>query len=160
MISALLLALVAAATALSTGGRAAATTVASARSGGCTASATEMLVRTFVRRYDRADVAAADRLWAHEPYFQWFSSGPPGARLGASAYNRATLAHYFRSRARVHERLRITELHAGFDPQRNIVNFSGKLVRNTADLAAGPPHDFKGAAACANGGPILIVWSM
>lgn len=133
---------------------------ASARSGGCTASATEALVRAFVGRYDAGEVAAADRLWAPEPYFQWFSTGPPGARLGASAYKRATLARYFRSRTRAHERLRLTELHAGFDPQRSIVNFAGKLVRSAGDLAPGPAHDFKGAAACVSGKPILIVWSM
>ncbi len=100
------------------------------------------------------------RLWAREPYFQWFSTGAPGARLGPSAYNRATLDAYFRARVRAHERLRLTELHAGFDPTRNIVNFAGKLVRSAADLAAPHSHDFKGAADCISGKPTLIVWSM
>jgi len=131
-----------------------------ARNGGCTAKTTEALVQRFVREYNGGELAAIDRLWAPEPYFQWFSSGPPGARLGPSAYNRATLAAYFRARVRAHERLRLTELHAGYDPERNIVNFTGKLVRGTADLPAGSPHDFKGAADCISGKPTLIVWSM
>jgi len=126
---------------------------------GCTTSATEALVRTFVYRYDDGRVNAAGRLWAPEPYFQWFSTGPPGARLGASAHDRSTLLSYFSSRVRAHEHLRITALHSGFDPHRNIVNFAGKLVRGATGLA-GHPHDFKGAASCASGKPILIVWSM
>jgi hypothetical protein len=101
-----------------------------------------------------------DRLWTREPYFQWFSTRAPGARLGPPAYDRATLASYFRSRVRVHENLRLTELGAGYDPERNIVNFNGKLVRSADDLQPTSPQDFKGAAACVSGRPILIVWSM
>jgi hypothetical protein len=126
----------------------------------CTASAAKMLVRTFVRRYDTGDVAAAMHLWAPEPFFQWFSTGPPGARLGASAYQRDTLAGYLRARVHAHERLLVLDLHAGLDPQRSIVNFAGKLVRSAADLSAARRHDFKGATGCVRGRPMLIVWSM
>jgi hypothetical protein len=45
----------------------------------------------------------------------------------------------------------VTEIRAGYDPQRNIVNFGGKLA---------PGKDFKGAAICTAHGPRLIVWSM
>jgi hypothetical protein len=127
---------------------------------GCTADATKALVRTFVRDYNNGRVAALDRLWAPEPRFQWFSTGPPGARLASRAYERATLAAYFRTRVHVHERIRLTELRAGYDPNRNIVNFSGKLVRSADDLRPRPPHNFKGAAECYSAGPTLIVWSM
>jgi hypothetical protein len=41
-----------------------------------------------------------------------------------------------------------------------MVNFAGKLIRSSTDVPAGPPHDFKGAADCLAGKPILIVWSM
>ncbi len=74
---------------------------------GCSADTTKALVRKFVRNYNDGRVAAIDRLWAPEPRFQWFSTGPPGARLGSHAYNRATLAAYFRARERVHERIRL-----------------------------------------------------
>jgi hypothetical protein len=127
---------------------------------GCTADATRVLVQRFVRGYGAGQVAAIDRLFAPKPRFLWFSTGPPGARLGPRAYIRSTLAAYFRSRVRVHERLRIVELHAGYDANRNIVNFSGKLVRSADDLPPTPRHDFKGAADCASGHASLIVWSM
>ena len=142
------------------GSRTQAGDTAATQQSGCTAEAAKVLVRTFVRGYNGGQVAAIDHLWAPEPGFQWFSTGPPGGRLGSRAYNRATLSAYFRARVRVHERLRLTVLRAGYDGQRNIVNFSGKLVRTADDLNAGPPHDFKGAAGCDSGKPTLIVWSM
>jgi len=105
-------------------------------------------------------VATIDRLWAPEPRFHWFSTGPPGARLGSRAYDRMTLAAYFRARVRVHERIRLTELGAGYDSRRNLVHFRGKLVRRADDLRPRPSHVFKGAADCESGRPWLIVWSM
>ena len=77
---------------------------------GCTGDATKLLVRTFARNYTGGRVSVIVRLWAPEPRFRWFSSGPPGARLGPRAYDRATLAGYFRARVRKHERLRLTYL--------------------------------------------------
>jgi hypothetical protein len=127
---------------------------------GCTAAGTKALVQKFVRNYNGGQVAVINRLWASEPYFQWFSTRAPGARLGPRAYDRSTLTAYFRARVRVHERLRLTKLGAGYDRHRKIVNFAGKLVRSADDLRSGPPQDFKGAAGCESGGPILIVWSM
>jgi hypothetical protein len=117
-------------------------------------------MRTFVRNYAAGRVAVIDRLWAREPRFQWFSAGPPGARLGRPAYVRATLAAYFRSRIRRHERIRLTEVHAGYDPRSEIVDFSGKLVRSADDMRPRVPSDFKGAADCVSGRPTFIVWSM
>ena len=130
-------------------------------SGGCTADTARVLVHSFARDYSAGRVAVINRMWAPELRFRWFSTGKPGARLGAPAYVRSTLARYFRSRVRAHERLRLTELRAGYDPQRRIVNFSGKLVRSADDIRPRrPPHDFKGAADCVAGRPMLIVWSM
>ena len=130
--------------------------------GTCTAGTTKALIRAFVRNYGAGRVRIIVRMWAPEPRFRWFSSGKPGARLGPPAYVRSTLAGYFRSRIRVHERLRLTELRAGYDPATRIVNFSGKLVRSADDIRRRPrpPHDFKGAADCVSGRPTLIVWSM
>jgi hypothetical protein len=128
--------------------------------GGCTADATTSLVRAFVADYSRGRVATIDRMWAPAGRFQWYSTGAPGARIGPAAYRRDTLAAYFRGRVRRHERIRLTEFHAGYDPNRNIVNFAGKLVRSADDLRPRPAHDFKGAADCVSGRPVLIVWSM
>jgi hypothetical protein len=127
----------------------------------CSADTTRMLVHSFVRDYSAGRVAAINRMWAPEPRFQWFSTRKPGARLGAPAYVRSTLALYFRSRVRVHERLRVTKLGAGYDPQRRIVNFAGKLVRSADDIRPRrSQQDFKGAADCVSGRPMFIVWSM
>jgi hypothetical protein len=128
---------------------------------GCTAEATKSLVRSFAADYNSGRVPVINGFWAPAPRFLWFSTGPPGARLGPRAYNRATLAAYFRARVRVHERIHLTDLRAGYDPTRKIVNFGGKLVR-TADDRPPPraPQDFKGAADCLSGHPLLIVWSM
>ncbi len=140
--------------------RAALNTLRVTQQGGCTADATQALIRRFVQGYNTGQVAAIDRLFAPEPRFVWFSTVAPGARLGPRAHNRAILATYFRSRVRVHERIRLLELHAGYDPKRNLVNFGGKLVRTADDGRPMPPHDFKGAADCVSGHPSLIVWSM
>jgi hypothetical protein len=127
----------------------------------CTAATTKTLVRSFVRNYSAGHVAIINRMFAPKPRFQWYSTGKPGERIGRPAYVRSNLARYFRSRVRVHERLRLTELHAGYDPAREIVNFSGKLVRSADDIRPRrSPHDFKGAADCVAGRPMLIVWSM
>jgi hypothetical protein len=139
---------------------AAAGTVATAAPSPCTAGATKALVRSFVARYNAGRVGAIDGMWAPEPYFQWYSTIGPGRRLGSKAYDRTTLAAYFRARVRVHEKLVVTQLGAGYDSKRNLVNFAGKLVRSADDLAAAGPKDFKGAAACQATGPTLIVWSM
>jgi hypothetical protein len=131
------------------------------RASGCTGDATRVLVHSFARSYSAGRVAVINRMWAPEPRFQWFSSGAPGARFGPPAYVRSTLARYFRSRVRVHERIRVTELRARLDPRRKIVNFFGKLVRRADDIRPPrPPKDFKGAADCVSGRPMLIVWSM
>jgi hypothetical protein len=137
-----------------------AATAKSAPSSGCTAGTTQALVRSFVAGYNAGRVAAIDRMWAREPSFQWYSTIAPGSRLGSKAYDRTTLAAYFRRRARMHERITLIELRAGYDQKRNLVNFAGKLVRHADDGGTAGPKDFKGAAACPARGPSLIVWSM
>ena len=132
---------------------------AGAETSGCTAEATKALVHTFVGDYNAGRLASIDRLWAPAGRFQWYSSSPPGARLGRRAYDRKTLIAYFRSRVRAHERIVITKLGAGYDPKRKIVNYGGKVMRRADDVT---PRllDFKGAADCVSGRPSLIVWSM
>ncbi len=126
---------------------------------GCTAETTKALVRSFVGDYNLGRVAAADRVWAPAPRFGWFSTGRPGARVGPRAKNRTSLSAYFRTRVKVHERLRVTELAAGYDPKRKLIHYSGKLLRSADDLRP-KLRDFKGAADCVSGRPFLIVWSM
>jgi hypothetical protein len=134
--------------------------MAVAGTGTCTSATTKALVRTFVSDYSKGRVAMVDRMFAPEPYFQWFSSGTAGRRVGPRAYDRATLAAYFRARVRLHERIQVTKLSARFDANRGLVNFNGLLVRRADDINSPAAHPFKGAADCLSGGPALIVWSM
>jgi len=113
-----------------------------------------------LRGYDHGRLDVIRQMWAPAPRFRWFSAGPPGARLGQRAYDRSTLVAYFRSRIRAQEQIRLTLLQAGYDPTRDIVNFGGKLVRSARDIRPRGPQDFKGAADCVSGRPLLIVWSM
>jgi hypothetical protein len=126
----------------------------------CTAAAKTHLVDAFVASFNNGKVEASDRVWAPAPRFQWYSTTRPGKRLGSSAKDRSTLAAYFRGRVRKHEKIRLTEFGAGYDPKRNIVNFGGKLIRTADDASRTPKQrDFKGAADCRSGHPSLIVWS-
>lgn len=102
---------------------------------------------------DSGQLAVIDRLWARQPYLQWFSGRAPGARLGPAAYNRSTLASYFGARMRAHENLRVIRLGAGYDPKRNIVNFAGKLVRSADDLPAGARRTSRGQRSAGWLGP-------
>ena len=88
-----------------------------------------------------------------------YSASPTRRSSLAPAYDRSTLRRYFRARVHKHERIRITELRAGYDPRRRVVDFSGKLVRSAHDMDS-RTLDFKGAADCLSGRPLLIVWSM
>jgi hypothetical protein len=127
----------------------------------CTADATKALIQSFVRGYGAGHVAAIDRMFAPEPRFVWFSAGRPQSRYGEPSHERSTLRAYFRARIRKHERIRLTELGAGYDPRRRIVNFGGKLIRSADDIRPRRgPTNFKGAADCVTGRPALIVWSM
>jgi hypothetical protein len=133
----------------------------SSESEACTADATKALVRSFVSGYAAGRVRAIDRMVAPAPRFRWFSAGKPQARLGAPSHVRSTLVRYFRARVREHERIRIVQLGAGYDPRRRIVNFGGELIRSADDIR--PPRGptaFKGAVDCVAGRPAFIVWSM
>jgi hypothetical protein len=133
----------------------------------CTAVATEALVHQFVGDFNTRRLARIDRLWAPAPRFQWYSAP---RRYGDASKNRATLIAYLRARVREHERILLTQLGAGYDPQRKLVDFGGKLTRSADDirpqLVRGPDgqrpirHSFKGAADCVSGHPVLIGWSM
>jgi hypothetical protein len=143
---------------------AAATASSASRTGvyesGCTAASTTRLVYGFVASFNRGRIEAADRAWAPAPRFQWYSTTQPGKRLGSSSMDRSTLASYFRSRARMHEKIQLTQFHAGYDPKRDIVNFAGKLIRRADDASRTPKQRlFKGAADCKSANPSLIVWS-
>jgi hypothetical protein len=139
------------------------TGAAAMSSPGCTAVTTQALIRTFVSDLNTGRLEAVNRLWAPAPRFQWYSTGAPGRRTGPKAKVRATLIPYLRGRVKMHERIKLVRLGAGYDPARRLVDFGGKLLRNADDIAPRQRsivHDFKGAADCISGRPLLIVWSM
>src|SRR6185295_941091 len=84
----------------------------------CSAAEVRTTIRGFVRAFNAADRAQLQATFARDdgdgdagtPSFQWYSIGPPGARLGRAAHNRATLVPYFVARHRHGERLRLVAL--------------------------------------------------
>jgi hypothetical protein len=118
------------------------------------------VVRTFLDDFKAGRLAAIGKLFAPAPRFQWYSTRDPGKRLGNASKDRETLLRYLRSRMSKHERIETLRIGAGYDPNRRLVNFGGKLIRRADDISRAVPQDFKGAADCISGAPRLIVWSM
>src|SRR6476661_2449536 len=92
---------------------AAAAATASARSadagaGPCTAAETRSVAFGFARAWTQGDLSAVKRLVAPEPHYRWVSAPPPGARSGARAFDRSSLAAFIRARHAQHERLTLT----------------------------------------------------
>jgi hypothetical protein len=69
---------------------------------GCSA-ATRRVVRRFTQAVTNGDVDRADKSFAREPAFEWYSTTAPGLRLNADARDRTTLRAYFRGRIARHE---------------------------------------------------------
>jgi hypothetical protein len=128
----------------------------------CSPASVEGTVRAFVTAFNSGRITVAEGYFAEEPMFEWFSVNPPGTRLGSRARDRATLRAYLASRARVHEKLRVTQLSAGYNARQKNFDFGGKLIRTSDEkrTASSRPDDFKGAAVCRGGGSVLFVWSM
>jgi hypothetical protein len=136
---------------------AASSTVSAATHTNCAAT-TRRIVRRFTHAVTDGNADRANKTFASEPAFEWYSTTAPGARLNAVARDRTTLLGYFRDRIARHERLRLTRLTARYERRRNITNFHGTLARSADDLATAT-HRFKGAATC-RGRTRMIVWSM
>lgn len=71
----------------------------------CGAAETRAAVAAFARAFNRGDYETLDSLFAMPPTFRWFSSNPPGERIGPAAKRRPTLIRYFRGRRSVGDRL-------------------------------------------------------
>jgi hypothetical protein len=111
-------------------------------------------VGAFVSSFNAGDSLRLDALFADEPAFGWYSSGPPGLRTRAAAANRATLGAYFRSRHRRQDRLRLIAFRfTGNSPGYG--NFTLVLKRSAADYRRGAWFRLvgKGAAICSDAPP-------
>jgi hypothetical protein len=131
----------------------------------CAAGEVRVLVHTFITAFNNGDVQTLDRLFAKEPVFRWFGTTAPGARLRATATNRATLVSYFASRHRRSERLLLRSLQVNGNtiapaPLGPYGNFEYGLMRQASDLAATRYYG-KGAARCfPSNQDVIFVWSM
>jgi hypothetical protein len=128
----------------------------------CASDEVETLVGGFVDAFNRGDAEALDSIFAREPDFEWYSTGPPGARLDPVARDRPSLVPYFRDRHALDERLELESLtfNGNTTGARTYGNFVYALDRSAADLPT-TSYRGKGAALCYhNRRDVIFVWSM
>jgi hypothetical protein len=124
----------------------------------CTAAEVRQLLDTFVAAYNRGDLRTLDRAFAGPGYFQWYSTGPPAARIRDSARNRATLMRYFAERHAAGERLQVLDFR--FNGNSAVFgDFEYVLTRNASNFK--PMHfTGKGSVVCNQRPRLIAVWSM
>jgi hypothetical protein len=126
----------------------------------CRSDATKRVVVQFLRAFNAGDIRSADRFFAAIGVFRWYSTTSPGTRRGQAAYRRETLRPYLESRAQARERLQLVRFRfSGVDGGSSLGHFSGSVRRSARGLT---PRTFllRGAAECASGDPLLVLWSM
>lgn len=133
--------------------------------GPCTPAETRSTAIEFVRAWNAGDIARADGIVAPEPVFKWFSSGRPGARFGASAYDRWSFRRYVLRRHAKHDRMRIVRFRFNGSDVRDdggYGHFEYDIVRSADDYAHGTPFRAtgKGAVNCSLPRTAIAVWSM
>jgi hypothetical protein len=131
----------------------------------CRTSEVSRLARSFVDAFNRGDSRALARLVAREPEFRWWSTGPPAARLGEVAHDRASLGNWFRNRHARADQLELRRLKVNTNvrvPRGEPIygGFEFDLIRRADDLAP-TPYAGKAGVYCYRHRPdALIVWSM
>ena len=111
------------------------------------------LVNSFVAAFNAGRAAAADRLFAKEPDFQWYSARGPrtAARAAPADENRSTLLAYFRKRHRHHERqIPVANwFQSEYFMTRGADDYPRRLVHGKMDAVCRPGQP-----------PRIIVWSL
>jgi hypothetical protein len=133
----------------------------------CAPDEVQTLVRQFVTAFNAGKVARLDKLFAKDdhdgdaatPSFQWYSTGPPGARAAPAAESRATLMRYFAARHRRGERLRLVWLSNG-GPSNGYFSFGFHIHRAARDMRRPGTFEGKGAAICVTNRAQLAAWSV
>jgi hypothetical protein len=125
----------------------------------CSAAA-NIAVRSFAGTFSAGGVGAAMHEWAPEPAFQFYATRSPGARQGAEARRRDSLAAYLRARTLKHERLSVIRIRVFYDKKRKEVRFTGTLVRQADDMRERRTQPFSGVVDCHTARPRLIAWRM
>lgn len=121
-------------------------------------------VVAFTRAFNAGDIRKLDALFARKgahgrPGFQWYSTGPPGARLGSAATNRSTLMSYFSGRHRAGERLELLQLSGGNADDNAYADFAFHILRQARGLHA-TVFEGKGASICSRYGARIAVWAI
>ena len=124
----------------------------------CAPGEARRVVERYVSAFNARNIPALDRVFATADAFNWFSTGAPGARLGAAAHNRSTLIAYFKARQQQGERLRLVRFQ-GNGNSNGYANFQFRLERRARGLAP-TVYQGKGAAICAASGDTISVWSV
>lgn len=136
----------------------------------CTRDSVPALIRSFVGAYNRGDTDDLDRIWAQEPYFEWYSV--EDERTDVDAHNRLTLMSYFQNRHELRDRVELVSLRVSpRDSDDGTFDFAFRLERKSQERPARGTYHGKGAAVDAVTVPdpyypteastcVLHVWSM
>jgi hypothetical protein len=121
-------------------------------------------VVAFTRAFNAGDIRKLDALFARKgthggPGFQWYSTGPPGARFGSAAENRSTLTSYFAARHRARERLKLLQLSGGNADDNAYADFAFQILRQANGLRS-TAFEGKGASICSRYGARIAVWAI
>jgi hypothetical protein len=133
----------------------------------CSPEEAQQVVAHFTRAFNVGKIARLDNLFAKDdhdgdvatPSFQWYSTGPPGARFGRAAEKRSTLMRYFRKRHRQGERLYLLWMSRGGNDGDGYFSF-GFHVRRQARGLRPTAFEGKGAVICSNSAAQIAVWSV
>lgn len=127
----------------------------------CTPGKTRTNLRTFIAAFNRGRYGRLDQLFAKEPQFQWYSSPPPGRRLGRAAKQRGTLVRYFRWRHRKRDRMRLTAFRwNGNSPRWGNFSFEGRRRAAGFNRRRWFRMVGKGALVCTSESARFIVMSL
>jgi hypothetical protein len=126
----------------------------------CGRAATREVVGHYLAAFSAGGYEQLDGLLATAPDFQWYSSPPPGRRLGEAARRRSTLLPYLRGRHARHDKLTLRVFHFTGE-SRHWSNFWIELWRSASDFRHGRRFatSAKGAVACREDKARLIVLS-
>jgi hypothetical protein len=121
-------------------------------------------VVAFTRAFNVGDIRRLDSLFARKgthgrPGFQWYSTGPPGARFGSAATNRSTLMSYFVARHQARERLKLLQLSGGNPDDNAYADFAFHILRQAPGLRP-TAFEGKGASICSRYGARIAVWAI
>jgi hypothetical protein len=124
----------------------------------CAPGAVQRVVGRFITAFNARNLPALDRVFSPAESFNWYSTGAPGVRLRAAAYDRTTLLPYFRARFRAGDRLRLVSFRSNGN-SNGYGHFQFRLERRARTLKP-TVYEGKGAAICAASGDTISVWSV